>query len=137
MTPHTPTRLLIVDDETSFVRALARLLQREGYTVDTASNGALALLQLRRQRYDVVVCDLRMPTLDGPAFYACLCQEHAYLRQRVLFLTGDSLRAESATFLGQCGERWLYKPCPATAVREALQQMLQAVQPSHARSAGA
>jgi CheY-like chemotaxis protein len=67
-----------------------------------------------------------MPTLDGPDFYATLLQQHAYLRQCVIFLTGDTLGAASAAFLEQCGRPWLHKPCTATATREALQQMLHA-----------
>ena len=121
-----PVRILIIDDEPSFVSALARLLSHDGATVDTAANGALALTQLHTHRYDVVLCDLRMPTLDGPDFYTRLLQQHAYLRQRVIFLTGDTLGATSAAFLEQCGRPWLHKPCTATAIREAIEQMLHA-----------
>ena len=87
-----PVRMLIIDDEPSFVSALARLLSHDGTTVDTAANGSLALTQLQTHRYDVVLCDLRMPTLDGPDFYATLLQQHAYLCQRMIFLTGGYLR---------------------------------------------
>ena len=121
-----PMRILIIDDEPSFVSPLARLLSHDGATVDTAANGALALTQLQTHRYDVVLCDLRMPTLDGLDFYAALLQQHAYLRQCVIFLTGDTLEATSTAFLEQCGRPWLYKPCTAAEVRNAIQQMLQA-----------
>ena len=120
-------RILIIDDEPSFVSALARLLSHDGATVDTAANGALALTQLHTHCYDVVLCDLRMPTLDGPDFYATLLQQHAYLRHCVLFLTGDTLGAASAAFLEQCGRPWLHKPCTAAEVRQAIQQMLHTV----------
>jgi hypothetical protein len=42
----------------------------------------------------------------------------------VLFLTGDTLGADSTAFLAQCGQPWLYKPCNAAAIRHATQQML-------------
>ena len=119
-----PVKILIVDDEPSFVSALARLLSHDGATVDTAANGAIALTQLHMYRYDVVLCDLPMPTLDGPDFYATLLQQHAYLRQCVIFLTGDTLGAASAAFLEQCGRPWLHKPCTAAEVRNAIQQVL-------------
>src|SRR5947209_6675127 len=93
MAPHTALTILLVDDEPSFASGLAHLLRHDGSTVDTVANGRLALEHLQAQRYDVVLCDLRMPELDGPDFYALLSQQHAYLRQRVIFLTGDTLEA--------------------------------------------
>ena len=68
----TPVKLLLIDDQPSFVRGLTRLLERDGYTVETAANGQEALAQLPAHHYDVIVCDLQMPELDGRAFYALL-----------------------------------------------------------------
>ena len=92
---HTPATVLLIDDDASFVRGLARLLRRDSYTVHTADNGQHALAQLRAQHYDVVLCDLYMPALDGPALYAIVQQHDPALCQRMIFLTGDTLRAES------------------------------------------
>jgi CheY-like chemotaxis protein len=69
MAPPTPAKILLIDDEPSLVRGLTRLLHRDGYSVDTAPNGQHALAQLQTQRYDLILCDLHMPVLDGPAFY--------------------------------------------------------------------
>ena len=125
--PDAPRRILVIDDEQSFRHGLTQLLRRDGYTVDTAANGDLALRQLHAQCYDVVLCDLRMPGLDGVDFYDMLSHQHAYLRKRVLFLTGDTLGAESTAFLAQCGQPWMYKPCNAADIRTAIQQMLHTV----------
>jgi CheY-like chemotaxis protein len=116
---------LIIDDEPSLVRALARLLQRDGYVVATASNGRHALAALQVQRSDVILGDLRMPELDGRAFYTRLRQHAPTLCQRVIFLTGDSRAAEHQAFLGQCGRPWLDKPCAIAALRQAIQQVLE------------
>lgn len=125
-----PVKILLIDDEPGFVSGLARLLRRDGHTVDTAGDGQRALAQLQASRYDVLLCDLRMPQLDGPAFYTLLLGQHASLCQRVIFLTGDTLGDESRAFLAQCGQPWLPKPCTAAAVRSAIQQMLQAAEVS-------
>ena len=69
MAPHLSRTILVIDDEPSIVRALSGLLRRDGYVVGTARNGRYALAQLQAQPYDVIVCDLRRPELDGPAFY--------------------------------------------------------------------
>jgi len=124
MAPPTPLTILIIDDEPSFTSGLARLLRHDGGTVDTAANGQLALAHLQAHRYDIVLCDLRMPGLNGPDFYDTLNRQHAYLRKRVIFLTGDTLGADSTAFLEQCGQPWVYKPCHAAAIRSAMQQML-------------
>jgi CheY-like chemotaxis protein len=123
---HTPATILLIDDEVSFVQGLARLLQRDGYTVHTAANGQQALAQLRTQRYDVILCDLRMPALDGPTLYTLVQQHSPALCQRMIFVTGDTLGVESTTFLAQCDQPYLYKPCTAAAVRHAIHQVLGA-----------
>ena len=125
MTPHTTRRILVVDDELSMVRALARLLQRDGYVVATARNGRQALAAIQGQHFDVILCDLRMPKLDGRAFYAHVRQQAPALCQRVIFLTGDSSAADHQEFLAQCGRPWLEKPCPIAVLRKAIQQVVE------------
>ena len=122
--------VLIVDDEPVIVRALARLLRRDGYRVETASNGRQALARLQTQSYDVILSDLRMPELDGRAFYDCLVQGYGALYQRVIFFTGDYGTPSSRAFLEQSGQPWVRKPCTITAVRCAIEQVLRGAGPS-------
>ena len=126
MAPPIPGAILVIDDEPSVRRALTGLLRRDGYCVGTASNGHCALTQLQERPYDVIVCDLHMPDLDGPAFYALLTRQYPALRQRVIFLTGDPGSTASRRFLTQCGQPWLPKPCPIATLRRAIQHVLQA-----------
>ena len=126
---HTPVTILVIDDAPSFARALALLLRRDGYTVATAGNGNLALAWLEERRYDVILCDLHMPDLDGRAFYAILTSQYPALRQRVIFLTGDTLGADSTAFLEQCGQPWLAKPCTIVAIRSAIAHVLRLAPP--------
>jgi CheY-like chemotaxis protein len=131
--PHTPWRMLVIDDEPGFVRALTRLLQRDGYVVETASNGRAGLAALA-QRFDVIRCDLRMPDLDGRAFSAHLRQRAPTLCQRVLLLTGDRSAAAHQAFFTQCGRPWLDPPCPMDAIRRAIAQVLARVRRAPQRS---
>jgi signal transduction histidine kinase len=121
--------ILVVDDEPSIARALAQILRRDGHTVDTAANGRLALAQLDAQTYDLLLCDLRMPDLDGPGLYQALRQQHPYLLQRVIFLTGDTLSPDVRTFLEQAAVPRLTKPCRAAEVRRLVAQVLQDTSP--------
>jgi CheY-like chemotaxis protein len=124
MTGHPSARILLIDDEPGYVNPLARLLCRDGYTVETAGDGQQALVKLQAAPYDLLLCDLRMPELDGPALYALLTQQSPYRCPRVIFLTGDMLRPASRAFLAQCGQPWLPKPCSAMQIRQVVDQVL-------------
>ncbi len=58
-------RVLIVDDEETIRTALARFLRARGYEVEVAESGIAALVMLERQRFMVMVCDIRMPGMTG------------------------------------------------------------------------
>ena len=119
-----PIAILVIDDEPSILRGVARLLRREGYTVATAANGRYALAQLQVQPYDVILSDLHMPDMDGQAFYTLLGQQYPALCPRVIFVTGAASEATNAVFLAQCGQPWLRKPFSLAVLRRALAQML-------------
>jgi CheY-like chemotaxis protein len=131
--PAAAGRILVMDDERGFTKGLAQLLRRDGYRVDTADNGKAGLLQLQAHGYDVLLCDLRMPDLDGVAFYDRLLLHYPAVSQRVIFLTGDTLSPESKAFLERSGRPWVHKPCTAAAIRSVIQELLQAVAPHSAR----
>jgi CheY-like chemotaxis protein len=59
------TRVLVADDDPSVRRVLERALEREGYVVATASNGAEALEAVAAAPPDLVVTDINMPDVDG------------------------------------------------------------------------
>jgi DNA-binding NtrC family response regulator len=58
-------KILIVDDETKLARMLAQMLADESWTIERAIGGKAALERLERERFDVVVTDLKMPDVDG------------------------------------------------------------------------
>ena len=59
------SRILIVDDEASIRETLKEILTYEGYEIDLAEDGAQALDMLRKTEYDVALCDIKMPKIDG------------------------------------------------------------------------
>jgi two-component system response regulator AtoC len=61
-------KVLIVDDEGGMRHMLSVLLEREGYQIDTAQNGREGLDKVRHNDYDLVLCDIRMPEMDGLSF---------------------------------------------------------------------
>ncbi len=73
---------------------------------------------------DVVLCDLRMPGLDGPALYDWMAQHRAHLCARTAFITADTLSAWSHGFLARAGRPILEKPFVPTELRQLLAQLL-------------
>jgi two-component system response regulator AtoC len=57
--------VLIVDDEEAFLYILSTLLKSSGFTVETAENGVAAINAVQNKLYDVVLCDVKMPKVDG------------------------------------------------------------------------
>ncbi len=58
-------RILIIDDERAIRHTLKEILEFENYTVDQAEDGPAGLDMLIQQKYDVVLCDIKMPKMDG------------------------------------------------------------------------
>jgi two-component system, NtrC family, response regulator PilR len=61
----TPARVLVVDDERSMRELLSIVLRREGYDVTIAENGRVAVEQLERSRFDLLISDIKMPDMSG------------------------------------------------------------------------
>jgi len=57
--------ILVIDDEKSIRSTLKEILEHEGLTIDLASNGPMGLEMMEKSRYDVVLCDIKMPEMDG------------------------------------------------------------------------
>jgi len=68
-------KVLIVDDERAIRNSLKEILTDEGYAVDTAEDGGAGLESVRRGRYDVIFCDIKMPNMDGVEFLGKLSEE--------------------------------------------------------------
>ena len=59
------SRILIIDDQDAIRRVLREILENEKYQVDDAANGPAALQLIKEQEYDAVLCDIKMPEMDG------------------------------------------------------------------------
>ena len=113
--PVTPTvgagaPVLVVDDEPALAEAVADALTDAGFRVDRASDGQEALERIQEHAYDLIVCDLKMPRVDGPTFYRTLVKTMPSLKHRVIFMTGDVAGTDAEPFLEESGCRWLAKP---------------------------
>lgn len=121
-----PPRLtiLLVDDEVEIAQTLADLLEPEGHTIDIAVNGAIALEKMHRTNFDVVISDLRMPVMDGPALYEALSRELPSYLEKIIYVTGDTLSSHVQSFLSQHPVSVVEKPYRLNDVRRAVAALL-------------
>jgi CheY-like chemotaxis protein len=117
----------VVDDEPEVVTMLKEALMRDGHRVVTAPNGVAALEVLRAGQFDVVLCDIRMPHLDGPGLLRALETIRPDMAGRVLLMTGDVLRA-AAALPPWIADLLLEKPLDPTEVRRRVHGLMGALQ---------
>lgn len=70
MTNRRQAALLFVDDDTNVLKALRRLFRYENYTLYLAESGAEGLTVMQEHIVDLIICDMRMPTMSGAEFLA-------------------------------------------------------------------
>ncbi|HVX38422.1 MAG TPA: ATP-binding protein [Gemmatimonadaceae bacterium] len=87
--PLAGIRLLFIDDEPSLRSGMQAFGELRGFTVLAAQDGIAGLEMVRTASVDAIVCDLRMPGMDGPAFHERLRRERPGLAARTVFVTGD------------------------------------------------
>ena len=81
-------RILVVDDRERTVRAIQRVLQKEGYEVLTAFDGVTGLKKICEEKPDLIILDVMMPGMDGYEVCRRLQRDPATARIPVLMLTG-------------------------------------------------
>ena len=116
--------VLLVEDERALALAVSEALIDAGLQVDHVGDGEEALARVRQSSYDLVICDLKMPRIDGMALYRAIAAASPVLARRVIFVTGDVAGVDAERFLEESGCRWLAKPFRLgdllRSVREAL-----------------
>jgi CheY-like chemotaxis protein len=108
--PFKGARVLVVEDEPALALAVAEALVDAGFVVDRAGDGEEGLSRLADQSYELIVCDLKMPRIDGVQFYRAMAAATPALARRVIFVTGDVAGTDAERFLDETGCRWLSKP---------------------------
>jgi CheY-like chemotaxis protein len=116
--------ILVVDDEPLIAQLVAETLAAEGYEVETASNGREALEKITLRSFDLVLCDLRMPELDGVGLYRALEKGHADLLQRIAFVTGTTEPPDYSRFLKETAVPVLHKPFNLGDLERFVRQLL-------------
>jgi DNA-binding response OmpR family regulator len=129
-------RILVVEDEPSVAQLIVDVLREEGHQVEAVLESQEGLARLSRAQYDLVVCDLRMPRLDGPAFYEALIRAGSPAQNHILFVTGDTLAPRTMQFLERSKLPYLAKPFLVEELKLAVNRRLERSREADAVTAG-
>ncbi|WP_119152895.1 response regulator [Caldimonas tepidiphila] len=121
-----PPRALVVDDNALNSRLVAVLLQRLGWESETVGEGEQALQRLRRQAFDMVLLDLRMPCVNGEEVCRRIREELELRELPVIAYTAHSMPEERARILAAGFSGQLIKPISFGDVRELCEQFAPA-----------
>jgi len=117
-------KVLVIDDEEPILQMVSEVLSRVGYQVDVASDGESALKRLNHRRYDLAICDWKMPGLNGRQVYERIRTTDSALSERLIFMTGDVINDRIQEFLKQEKKFCLSKPFSLTEFEDAIHQAL-------------
>ncbi|HJN15610.1 MAG TPA: hybrid sensor histidine kinase/response regulator [Armatimonadota bacterium] len=117
----TAETCLVVDDDKSMRGLLREYLGSMGYDVSEARDGAEALRMALAEKYDLIVCDIKMPMMNGADFFRALNEKHPDRAARVVFSTGILPTDKSDAFLRGLPNPRLQKPFRLSALRAAIE----------------
>jgi two-component system NtrC family sensor kinase len=117
-------RILVIDDERAVRELISDALGIEGHDVHTAENGKEALDLIGQHRYDLVLCDLRMPEMDGQRLYEEVQRDYPQVLKRIVFVTAQAHSADYGPFLRSTGIPVVEKPFTLRQLRQMVDKML-------------
>jgi DNA-binding response OmpR family regulator len=102
--------ILLVDDDKQLASALQWILADEDFLVDVAYDGEEAMLKVKVNEYEAVICDLMMPRLRGDEFYLKAKEMRPSLADRFIFITGFATDPKINDFFTEHDVKYLVKP---------------------------
>ena len=104
----TSVTILVVDDESTMRNLLEKILIRDGFRVLTASGGEEALTTLKDEKVDIVICDMRMPGMNGFELLRKVKEDYPQTGMIMMTAHGDTYTVKDALLLG--ADEYITKP---------------------------
>lgn len=118
------SKILIIEDQAPMRRNVALMLQMEGYQTCMAENGRVGVEVARKERPDLVLCDVMMPEMDGYAVVQALRQDDDFANTPFIFLTAKSDRGDVRIGMNFGADDYLTKPVVRDDLLAAVQTRL-------------
>ena len=123
-------KVLIVEDDNDLVRLLKYNLEKEGFKVSYATDGAVALAEARRDPPDLVILDLMLPGLDGLEVCRQLRRIDRFTRTPVLILSARNEEADRVVGLEVGADEYVTKPFSTREVIARVRALLRRNEPA-------
>jgi CheY-like chemotaxis protein len=125
------TKILVIEDEESVRENIVELLDTEGFEALAAKNGRIGLFLAQKELPDLILCDVRMPELDGYGVLTGLRSEPTTAAIPFIFLTAKAAKTDLSLGLGLGANAYITKPFTLVELLETIDQaLLQAPSPA-------
>ena len=121
-------KVLIVEDEPAVLEVVQRALMRKGFNVEGVESALEGLKLLENQEYDLIICDIRMPQMNGIEFYQELSKHHPKMLNRIIFTSGDTVSPGNKDFLKLTQVTLLPKPFELEKLISVIQDKLKQIE---------
>jgi len=119
-------RILVVDDDEDFLSVVRTVLEFAGFRVDTAPNGEIALKEIKKHKYSLLIIDVYMPKIDGVKLFQMVRKSKKYKDVPVLFVSGQSAMVkleERKREIVEKAEAYIEKPFKTKALMEKVRDL--------------
>jgi CheY-like chemotaxis protein len=120
------TKILVIEDEETVRENILELLDAEGFEAIAAENGRIGLELAKRYLPDLILCDVRMPELDGYGVLTALRSEVTTTEIPFLFLTAKAAKTDLSYGLELGATAYITKPFTLSELLDAIAQALHA-----------
>ena len=103
-------RILLLEDDEDFRNIIKEFLESHLYDVVTVRNGVEGVREIMASDFEVILCDMMMPTLPGDMFYLAVERMRPHLCDRFIFMTGYKGDGKVADFVKKVNGTMLNKP---------------------------
>jgi CheY-like chemotaxis protein len=122
--------VLLLDDDSKFVELLRTFLLSQGFRVTCVTTGAEGLRRIMSADFDVILCDLVMPTLPGDMFYLAVERIKPRLCPRFIFISGHGADPKWGAFIRRVRRMVLWKPFSMLDLMTAICTVLEKNRPA-------
>ena len=119
----TGLHILLVEDEPDILELLAEALESRGHRVTPLDDGAKAMSCLNRQRFDVAICDVRLPRVDGMRIFRRIRRESP--NSQVILMSAYGSVAEAVSAMQEDATHYLAKPFETAVLLQLVDRIVE------------
>jgi len=116
-------KVLIVDDDEALRRIVSRVLKHMGLKNDSVGDGFMAMEQMKEERYDIIIADVNMPTIDGIQLLREVGEK--YPAMDVIIMTGHSLKYSYTDVVENGAADFIMKPFSVEELKAKVSRILR------------